>query len=75
MTKVINVKSSDQFESLEIRLSYDEAKALHDILRNVGGSPTMSRRRFSDAIYYELRKEFSSPYSMAHDTEGSIRFT
>jgi len=74
MAKVIDKIAKNSFVSVTIALDFDEAKALYDMLRNTGGSPTYSRRKHTDRIIRELRELFPSPYKVCTDLSGSMHF-
>ena len=44
--------------SVTVELTYDEALLINDLYRNLGGSPTQTRRRHADSVLRELRPYF-----------------
>lgn len=73
MAKITNKKTSVTSATLE--LSIDEITFLKDILNNVGGSPTYSRRKIADGIQAALQDVVDThPKFKTPDIEGEIMF-
>lgn len=65
-----------------LELSMDEAVALYDVLRHVGGDPYLSRRKHMDPILAIMADGFhpESPWRMnnkpfSEDVTGTVYFT
>ena len=54
-------------ERIQLGLSTDEAQFLADILNRVGGSPTLSRRRYQEPISAALRSA-----GLTAEPEGTV---
>lgn len=53
-----------------LRLTKQEGIALQDLLQSVGGSPSMSRRRYTDAVLKKLSEALDRLPGFVKDTKG-----
>jgi hypothetical protein len=64
-------------ERYTLTLNKDEARALYDVLRRVGGNPDRSRRGHAEAVYSPLSEALGLARSYVpgpHDLSGSLAF-
>ena len=59
--------------SVTLDLTAEEAQTLYDVLRNVGGCPKKSRRRYASSVLDAM--EEIGYESHQNDAKGSIDFT
>lgn len=59
-----------------LTLSREEAEAVIDVLGMVGGPPKVTRRKYTDAVYYALAPLVGTSIDRGtmHDKDGSISF-
>lgn len=57
-----------------VEMTQDEAQAVRDVLGDLMGCITDSRRRFTDLVYDALG-EAGIPIRTKRDIEGTVRFT
>jgi hypothetical protein len=70
VTKVVEVEESTGYD---LSLSAEEAEALHDILRRIGGPPDLSRRGLIEGIVLALAKN-DVKHTDGSDINGTIFF-
>ena len=71
--KVVTTTPVKEFDTITVELKYDEALVIRDILNNIGGSTTLSRRRYVDDMARELLPYFLK-VKTARDMEGVVHF-
>lgn len=59
------VEVEEEVKTLDLSLSMDEAKTLHDILRKVGGDPDTTRRGHAQDILLSLRDVLDNGWATA----------
>jgi hypothetical protein len=69
------IEVEEEVKTLDLSLSMDEAKTLHDILRKVGGDPDCSRRGHAQDILLSLRDVLDNGWATAfyEDMDHSSR--
>lgn len=59
-TKKVTKTVKEKEQRIKLSLTLEEATTLYTITRSIGGSPTTTRRKYSDSIGYAL-KQFNLP--------------
>lgn len=70
----VKVKDTAVGRKVKLTLSPEEAATLHRILRNVGGSPDHTPRRYSDAILEVLEPTIPPILPEGEGYSGSFMF-